>query len=58
MAPAQKLINYGAAAVDEMLDGVVAAHGEKLYIGGGSGHEPTLIVETLTRRWGEEAERA
>jgi dihydroxyacetone kinase-like protein len=31
MAPTQKLINDGAAAVDEMLEGVLAAHGDKLY---------------------------
>jgi len=30
MAPTQKLINEGAAAVDEMLEGVLAAHGDKL----------------------------
>ncbi len=30
MAATQKLINDGAAAVDEMLEGVLAAHGDKL----------------------------
>ena len=29
--PTQKLINDGAAAVDEMLEGVLAAHGDKLF---------------------------
>ena len=28
--PTQKLINSGAAAVDEMLEGVLAAHGDTL----------------------------
>jgi dihydroxyacetone kinase-like protein len=58
-AMTQKLINDGNAAVDEMLDGVMAAHGDApraivarhgprpgkvaLVIGGGSGHEPTFL---------------
>ncbi len=39
--PTQKLINDGAAAVDEMLEGVLAAHGDKLFR---PDHAPRAIV--------------
>jgi dihydroxyacetone kinase-like protein len=50
--PTQKLINAGADAVDEMLEGVIAAHGDKLWRPNGS---PRAVIARQGPRPGKVA---